>query len=265
MKKGGFLYLLAVLFLASCCGDTASIIPISASLDVGGNQLTDDIRQNYEVLIQKVQLTITNQNEVLGKMSYELPFLVFNGGDDPCGLEKINFVLRDRCSQFFKEDYSYFLQRVSEKNASSAQYVNAISSQIAYQDENFLSIHQIQEWYTGGVISFSDFGMTFNLKSGALLSLEDFIDSSFHDFQECLLDYLYAESGKTSQMFQMFDDWRSIYRKSGFEDYEYYYSDGMLYIIEESFITSEASKIVLWSIQDQAPVGIISGTASNAA
>lgn len=237
------------------------------------NDFEDEQETEISTVIQKRSTVIQGvDSHLCAEMSYDIPVLFLNTNTESLGvteesIEKINGDFLKANEDFFSnQDAQRFLSETMERAVNCPNgkyhsvYANRLTTEISNNDKDFFSVHQISQWFLGGVNFFSDHGSTFCLKTGEKLDISYFIGEDFDTFHSRLLDFLFEEMKAQNLQVSTREELEVNYNYEGFKDYDYYYKDGELYIIFSSFVTSETSKLVRWSADENRPIALIGGS-----
>lgn len=133
----------------------------------------------------KASYTITNKQEIRkyrnmsAKYLYQLPQLKGNS----TAIKMINKSLsadykktisgRNNLFDYFEEDkYSSFRQNYGEK------YYDTVTCKVVFNQNGYISFRYCGRWYAGGVSNIWEYGLTYRLKDGKKLGIQDVLAGS---------------------------------------------------------------------------------------
>jgi hypothetical protein len=143
---------------------------------------------NYKM--QKKTVTYKDKDKVRGIVSFQYPIVE---GDSPQIVE-INQILDDAMNAYMENESAgnikdYTLGAIKNKAFTNdkEQYYWKTDCKVTYNKNNIISMHMKEMWYAGGVYNQTDYGYTFNLKTGKALTAVDVIGGSSKQVKNKLL------------------------------------------------------------------------------
>ena len=154
----------------------------------------------YTVEVTDYSTTFTGANATIDVVSsYEL----FQIQDDSKAAKKINKYLRDRMNAEYKpagsdEDEGYGILELAQTDCDERSevyppYYDTYSIDIAYRDNDYLSLTQGRYWYAGGVSNTFCTGLTFDLATGKRAKITDVTGLTLKKFKKKLLAAIKAD------------------------------------------------------------------------
>ena len=249
---------------------------ICPPLEGGHIEKIDDLifgggeNKGLKVSLRKNEVSIMGKSgNKCGKISYTIPFLTVDLDDS------INQEAVEKINQYFESDMADFWNRsdtseIFNKAQSYAQnnakcqpiYSSEVMTQIVYVNKEIFSVRQIKHWYSGGTISDLECGMTFSLRTGERMSVEEFINCPLDDFCMQIVDFLYKEIPNLGLSPSSKEELVVRYNSSSLNTYQFFVCEENLYIPLPSAYSSEADKIICWSIDQQKPYKLFLGHTS---
>lgn len=121
---------------------------------------------------------VTSINKKYGKIKVESYYkkVVLKGTSK--AVKAINKEIQKDCTEFLKggELLVDYAEQDSAYCQTSVTYSNTAVSKVTYNKNGIISIKVTTEWYAGGSSNTNEYGMTFNLKTGKKLSLNQVIE-----------------------------------------------------------------------------------------
>lgn len=133
----------------------------------------------------KVSYTVTNKEEtrtyrnMSAQYLYQLPQLKGNSA----AIKKINKSLQADYKKTFASKASLFEYFEGDKYSDSRQqygdkYYSRVKCRIAFNRNGYVSFKYSAEWYAGGVSNVWDYGLTYRLKDGKKMGIQDVLAGS---------------------------------------------------------------------------------------
>jgi len=234
-------------------------------------QLEEGSKYSY-CLVRREQTVLSRQdNSVCSSMYYEMPVVLFFdrelqgyvfdkefqygvSNNENAEIAAINVAFEQKCCDFFENaaEFTLLSQDLAIRHTGEyGIYCNQLETQVTQCDESIFSVRQILHWCTYGLETWSEFGLTFNMKTGELLSLDDFVDMDYDTFYETILNFIFDKIPDSWGMEPKRDFYGYLFHD--FSDHDFYYKDGSLYIIFPA-ISNENGWIVRWSVEDSTPM-----------
>lgn len=203
-----------------------------------------------EYTMKKDKVTFKDKNEkVRGIISFQYP--VMKG--DTSAAKKINEVLVKDSKAFMQDENAKGLKESAETAISNnlfyseeEQYYYKTECKVTYNDNSIISLHMITGWYAGGVYNQTDYGYTFDLKSGEKLELKEVAPGDPVTIKKNIL----AAAKKYLTSGNDFDKGAYDYIKScKLKDYKFYLSKSKIYICFESYELGRGTGWDIFSIK----------------
>ena len=158
---------------------------ITVCLILGLGFITQKIGVVSVEAASKVSYTVTNKEETrtYGNMSaqylYQLPQLKGNSE----AIKKINKSLRADYKKTLTDKANLFEYFEGDKYSDSRQnygdkYYSRVKCRIAFNRNGYVSFKYSAEWYAGGVSNVWDYGLTYRLKDGKKMGIQDVLAGS---------------------------------------------------------------------------------------
>lgn len=236
--------------------------------------LTSHLCQNTEKgqvnLYFKEQSTalVSAEGRLYGYLGAKVPVLFQRVGEESevpeASLDLINSYFEETSNSFLesegiqraKEQVNYTLFHLG--NEPHPIFSAIQQSEVSQNDNNILSVRQIEHWFLGGTNADYEDGVTFDLKTGQVLTLSDFIPIPLNEFHNKLEIFL-RNTTDSSAGGQLSDNFREVYAYSNYDEYPFFIYEDTPYIILRAQSTSEVDKIVRWSTTSQAPEQLYRG------
>lgn len=142
--------------------------------------LTNNIEAATKVSykMQNKKVTWKDGDIVRGLVSFQYPKLKGDSNE----IAKINKVLENAMKEFMADEN---VERIKEstlyyiENKLFSEYTEQLywktNCKVTYNKNNIISMHMKEMWYAGGVYNQYDYGYTFNLETGKMLTAVDVI------------------------------------------------------------------------------------------
>ena len=274
-RKYALTTVVCFLLLVSCSGRPSQDVktekaPTSNHLIPLTSQLCQDTEKGQVDLYFKERSTalVSADGRLYGYLGATVPVLFQRVGEESevpeASLDLINSYLEETSNSFLEGEG---IQHVEEQVNNTLFHVgnephpifSAIQqSEISQNDHNILSVRQIEHWFSGGTNADHENGVTFDLKTGHVLTLADFIPIPLDEFHNKLEIFL-RDTTDLSAGGQSSDHFREVYAYSNYDEYSFFIYEDTPYIILPAESTSEVDKIVRWSTTAQAPEQLYRG------
>lgn len=224
---------------------------------------------SYCLMLKEQTILSRQDHSVCSSMCYEMPIILSfdeelqeytTSSDKNPGVAAVNAIFEQKCRNFFEDaaEFTALSKELATHHAGElGKFYNELKTQVTQCDKSIFSVCQIVHWCTYGLENWSISGLTFNLETGELLTLDAFLNMDYATFNNTILDFLFDNIP---------NDWRTDTKKEfykslfkDFSDHEFFCADGSLYIIFPA-ISNEDDLIVQWSIVDSIPVECFYGT-----
>lgn len=211
-------------------------------------------------------------NIIIGEFYYEKPVV----SDKFSGADIINKYFEDSCNEFFTEGSGMFSDKAFERmngylqhakknfpsDLKKSPYKYYVKTTCTYKSSEYISFRLIYVWSASGVMDIIPKGVTFNLKTGELVSFYDFLDISEEELKERLKqDFsILFEDIKNPLLSSQNDE---IFAKDNSVPYSVisygenkpfgknFYHDGKnIYITTETLFTYHRGFVYKWSLKD---------------
>ncbi|WP_033164399.1 DUF4163 domain-containing protein [Clostridium sp. KNHs205] len=206
------------------------------------------IKAEYTMKKDKV-IFKDNNGKVRGVIFFQYP--VMKG--DTRAAKKINEVLAKDSKAFMQDENAKGLKESAETAISNnlfyseeEQYYYKTECKVTYNDNSIISLHMITGWYAGGVYNQTDYGYTFDLKSGEKLELKEVAPGDPVTIKKNILVAAkkYLTSGND------FEKGAYDYIKScKLKEYKFYLSKSKIYICFESYELGRGTGWDIFSIK----------------
>ncbi len=140
--------------------------------------------------MQKKEITYKDGAKVRGIVSFQYP--VLEGDSDQ--IAEINQVLRDALNTYMTSENvenikSSTLFGINNKlfNKDVPQYYWKTDCKVTYNKNNIISMHMKEMWYAGGVYNQTDYGYTFHVETGKVLTAADAIGGTSKQMKSKIL------------------------------------------------------------------------------
>lgn len=169
-------------------------------------------------------------------------------------LDAINSYLENESNNFIESDAAQHLeQQVDELlfrlgNRPVPNFSAIRDCEILQNNDDILSIRCTEHWFAGGTNNNYEGGITFNLKTGQVLSLAHFIQIPLHEFHAKITELMSNSALWDIQSYSE-DSSQNIYAYDSYDEYLFFVSENTPYIIFPAQATSEADQIACWSRQ----------------
>ncbi len=203
-----------------------------------------------EYTMKKDKVTVKDNNgKIRGVIFFQYPVIKGNTN----AAKKINEVLKKDSKSFMQDENAKMLKESAETAISNnlfyseeEQYYYKTECKVTYNDNSIISLHMINGWYAGGVYNQTDYGYTFDLKSGKKLELKEVAPGAPVTIKKNIL----AAAQKYLTSDNDFDKGAYDYIKScKLKDYKFYLSKSKIYICFESYELGRGTGWDIFSIK----------------
>lgn len=153
-------------------------------------------------------------------------------------IKNINRLLANDCKEFMEKNAKSFMELTQSAIENGqfinfdTQYYNKTICKVTYNENSLISMHMKKCWYAGGVYNQADYGYTFNLKSGELLSVKDVLSNNPTTAKKKILSaakkYLTTKNGFDKVAYDIIESYN-------LEDFKFYLYKKKVYICFESY------------------------------
>lgn len=197
-----------------------------------------------KLVVLPLELSVRYKYETFNTLESNDPYL-----PRLTAMQKINQYFDTEASAFFRGNpLSEHFKSGSRDNFSEivSRYYEAMGEEVmindplfcnwivepAYLDEKILSVHNMVDCCAGGVRTIIDCGTTFDLTTGEMLSLADFVSTDLETFKEEIIDifsemltsYGYDKESTLEGYSSIAEYLRAFYAPYTFEDFEFCYT-----------------------------------------
>lgn len=228
---------------------TCFLIIVILLLDISPNALAASVTK-AKYTMKKDEVTYKDNNgKVRGVVFFQYP--VIKG--ETSAAKKINDVLRKESKAYMQTENAKSLKENTEAAidnnvfySDDTQYYYKTICKVTYNDNSIISLHMKNGWYAGGVYNQTDYGYTFDLKSGNKLGLKDVAPGNPATIKNNIL----AAAKKYLTTDSDFDKKAYDYIKScELKDFKFYLSKGKVYICFESYELGHGTGWDIFSIK----------------
>ncbi len=153
--------------------------------------------------------------------------------------KKINELLKSESEAYMQSETAQNLKDYTEGAIKSNsfytaedQYYYKTICRVTYNNNSIISLHMKECWYAGGVYNQTDYGYTFDLKSGAVLGIKDLVSGDAASIKNKILaagkKYLTSDSDFDQNAYNAIKSYK-------LKDYKFYLSKGKIYICFGSY------------------------------
>ncbi|SHL15529.1 protein of unknown function [Anaerocolumna jejuensis DSM 15929] len=233
--------------LLTCFLIIISILLVDTSLNAFAASVT-----KAEYTMKKDKVTYKDNNgKVRGIVFFQYPVIKGETG----AAKKINDVLKKESKAYMQNENAETLKEYAEAAidnngfySEDEQYYYKTNCNVTYNDNSIISLHMKNGWYAGGVYNQTDFGYTFDLKSGDKLELKDVASGNPTTIKNNILaaakKYLTSNSDFDKKAYDYI-------RSCKLKDYKFYLSKGKVYICFESYELGRGNGWDIFSIKSK--------------
>jgi len=224
------------------------------------------------VTIEKEDYSQYDEDILIGEFYYEKPIIA----DKFSGAVRINKYFEDSSKDFFNESSGMFSDMAFERmkgyledakknslgDLKNSPYKYYVKTTCTYKSSEYISFRLIYVWSAGGVMDIIPKGITFNLKTGELVSFYDFLDVDEAVLKEKLkndFSILFKDIENpllSSENEEVFTKDNNVpytvlsYGENISFDKNFYYDGKNIYITTETLFTYHRGFVYKWSLKD---------------
>jgi len=216
-----------------------------------------DLRNLDFVQIERVDHSIKNEKgNLIAITYYEKP--VLTGESDVHA--KISDYFKNECQAFFfgetrinfdgERKYTNFEEKVIKSNLELEEhhFYNTVDTEVAFCENDILSFVKKTYWAVGGVEPRYEFGVTFDMHTGELITIDQFIDLDINDFRKIIGDFA-SDRLKHWDYESKIDYLQETLWNMDYKDYEYYYDGAAVYILLHNVVFSNECYELRWDLK----------------
>ncbi len=180
---------------------------------------------NYK--IEKEDVSFSNKEQNLNLSQYFEKVVILDEGEN---LQNINKLISNEAESFIKEAKENEAFVLDEKYAFDMRYTNHHSAHIAKNSDGILSIKMTTEWFMGGVANMDTYGLNYDLNTGEVLKLNEYLNMSKNETEELLKteSKKHIKDGYYENAEEIIDNYK-------LEDFSYYIANETIYLCYSTY------------------------------
>ncbi|BCJ96748.1 hypothetical protein acsn021_43170 [Anaerocolumna cellulosilytica] len=213
---------------------TCIIVLFTITIVANPKVLASETKVEYTMKKDKVTYK-DKEGIVRGVVSFQYPEIKGSSSE----IKKINDTLKAESEAYMQSETAQSLKDYTDisidnnafKNIDDTYYYKT-TCKVTYNNNSIISLHMKNSWYAGGIYEQSDYGFTYDIKTGNKLGLKDVVSGDAKSIKNKIVasgkKYLTTDGVLDQKAYDIIKSYK-------LKDYKFYLSKNKVYICFESY------------------------------